>query len=52
VFTGIDIIVIGLVLVIFMYVNAPPGGKAEITLEPLTLLVVIIVVSMIIVSFT
>lgn len=48
-FTGVDVIVVLLVIMGFIYVNAPEA-KAQIQFEPLTLLVVIFVVSMIIVS--
>lgn len=51
-FTGIDIIVIVLVLMAVFYANAPETKGVDIKLEPLTLLVVIIVVGMILVSLT
>jgi|GEM_PF-2693245 hypothetical protein len=51
VFTGLDLIVILLVLLTILYATNP-GGDSEIKLEPLTWLVVLIVIGMIIVSFT
>jgi hypothetical protein len=49
-FTGIDIVVILLVLLIFLYTSAP-DTKREVKIEPFTLLVFIVIASMIIVSF-
>ncbi len=51
-FAGLDVIVILLVMMGFIYINSPPDTKAEIKFEPLTFMVVVIVVSMMIVSFT
>ncbi len=50
-FTGLDLIVILLVFLAVFYATNP-GGDSEIKLEPLTLLVVLLVIGMIIVSFT
>jgi hypothetical protein len=50
-FTGIDVVVIALVVMGFIYINSPEQ-KTELTLEPLTLLVVLFVMSMIVVTFT
>jgi hypothetical protein len=51
-FTGLDLMVIALVVAAVLYATSPPGGGAEVKLEPLTLLVVLIVVGMILVSLT
>ncbi|MGF1568914.1 MAG: hypothetical protein ACFCVD_12735 [Nodosilinea sp.] len=48
-FTGLDLIVILLVLTTIAYATSS-GGDSEFKLEPLTLLVVIIVVGMIVIS--
>lgn len=49
-FTGLDLVVILLVFFAFFYATSPPGKDSEFKLEPLTLLVVTIVVGMIAVS--
>lgn len=52
-FTGVDIIVVILVLTILFYANGSEGGGGSgIKMEPLTFLVVVIVLGMIIMSFS
>lgn len=50
-FTGLDIVVILLVLLVFFYTNAPQGER-EIKMEPLTLVVMLIIIGAIVVSLT
>jgi uncharacterized membrane protein YwaF len=49
-FTGIDIVVILLVLLVFFYTNAPET-RAEIKMEPFALILIMIMVGAIVMSF-
>jgi hypothetical protein len=52
VFTGLDLIVVFLAVALIFYVTSADGGGSEFKPEPLTVMVVVIVVGMIVISFT
>ncbi len=51
-FTGLDFIVVLVVIGLMVYATSTPSEKPGVKLEPLTVLVVMAVVAMIIVSIT